>query len=260
MAGTDKCDETAKRARNKMCGIAGLYAPHKLPDIVRDICEMTVLLKHRGPDRGGFWIDPSERLAIGHRRLSIMDPLPRSDQPMKSSSARYMLVFNGEIYNCAAIRAQLAAAGRSMVTDSDTEVLLEAIDAFGLDATLDKIEGMFALAVWDIASQQLTLCRDRFGMKPCYWTWRGGVFAFASELKALVRRRGPAFTSNPSAIRNLLDFGYVASPETALSEILQLEPGEILTMSDGGPPKLRRYWRLEDVKARQAGANAAKSR
>jgi asparagine synthase (glutamine-hydrolysing) len=242
-----------------MCGISGLYVADGSYGIAEVVKKMVGLLRHRGPDRVGIWVDPQNRIALGHARLSIVDPTPRSDQPMASASGRYVLAYNGEIYNYRSLRSRLEEIGRSMKTSSDTEVLLEAIEAFGCDATLEMAEGMFAFALWDRTKEQLLLCRDRFGIKPCYWSWQRGVFAFASELKAIMRISSLGFTIEPAAIRSLLNFGYVQSPRTALTEVHQLEPGTILVISRNNPPKISHYWRLEEIKLQKANAHAGKS-
>src|SRR3954468_24953594 len=159
-----------------MCGIAGLIARDRAdPDL---LARMTGGLAHRGPDDGGTWLDPDAKVGLGHRRLSIIDLSPAGHQPMHSASGRYVITFNGEIYNHQAIREELAAAGRAPLWrgHSDTETLLAAIATWGLVATLKRVAGMYALAVWDRETRVLQLARDRAGEKPLYYGWVNGAF------------------------------------------------------------------------------------
>jgi asparagine synthase (glutamine-hydrolysing) len=172
-----------------MCGIAGILAFEGISDPAQRVKMLCNALVHRGPDAVGVWQDPQHKLAMGHRRLSIMDPQHRSDQPMTSQSGRYVLSYNGEIYNWKTLRDRLKSRGHVFQTSSDTEVLLQALDAWGVDACLDRIDGMFAFAVWDQSTRRLSLCRDRLGIKPCYWMSHGSQFLFASEIGALLRLR-----------------------------------------------------------------------
>ena len=170
-----------------MCGIAGLIGGHRgRPDLIK---QMVDTVAHRGPDDCGTWVDPNAGIGLGHRRLSIVDLSPLGHQPMVSSNGRWVLTYNGEIYNHRSLRSELEAAG--LAPDggwrghSDTETFVEAIAAWGLDHTLSRTTGMFAFGLWDRAERKLYLVRDRFGEKPLYYGWVGGDFAFASELKAL---------------------------------------------------------------------------
>lgn len=254
-----------------MCGIAGaILARTRDPALVD---RMTGCLHHRGPDDGGRWDDPDggdgARVVLGHRRLSILDLSPLGHQPMASEDGRWMLSYNGEIYNHLAIRAELEAAGRGgrWRGHSDTETLVAAIAAWGLEATLAKCVGMFAIALWDRRTRVLHLVRDRFGEKPLYYGWVGGDFLFASELKAM--RAHPGF-ANPVDRGALADFAartYVPAPRSIYRDIYKLEPGCILSVTPdaaasapGAPPAegrsggvtLTRYWAYRDVLA--AGA------
>ena len=169
-----------------MCGIAGYWTPGGLrPDAEARLVAMTAPIAHRGPDDSGTWLDPEAGIALGHRRLSILDLSPEGHQPMRSVSGRYVMVFNGEIYNFVALRQELEAKGFRFRGHSDTEVMLAAFEAWGLLDATRRMAGQFAFAVWDRETRTLYLARDRFGEKPLYCGWSGGTFLFGSELKAL---------------------------------------------------------------------------
>ena len=216
-----------------MCGIAGLIARDGAAgDLSAAIRAATGAIAHRGPDDHGAWIDEGARVALGHRRLSIIDLSPAGHQPMTSADARYVLVFNGEIYNHADLRRELEVAGCAPVWrgHSDTETLLAAIAAWGLRDTLRRTAGMFALALWDKAERRLWLARDRFGEKPLYYGWCAAGFAFASELKAI--RALPGF-DNPvagDAVRLLLSYGSIPAPLSIHRGVFKLLPGTLASV------------------------------
>lgn len=200
---------------------------------------MAATLRHRGPDDGGTWVDAAAGLALGHRRLAVLDLSPAGHQPMVSACGRYVLALNGEIYNHLDLRAALAAAGVAPAWrgHGDTETLLAAIAAWGLEATLPRAEGMFALALWDRQARTLSLARDRCGEKPLFYGWvgqgAGRAFAFASELKAL--RAWPGF-ANPvcrEALAQYLRFLYVPTPRSIYRDLYKLEPGHLLRVTGG---------------------------
>ncbi len=180
-----------------MCGITGfLYKPgNKHPDNHPIIKKMTDTLVHRGPDDGGTWVDEQARVALGHRRLAVLDLSPSGRQPMTSASGRFVLVFNGEIYNHLVLRQELEKNVRVPYNGwrghSDKETLLEYIEAWGIKKSLQSSVGMFAFALWDKQEKSLALARDRMGEKPLYYGWQNGVFLFSSELKAM--KHHPAF-------------------------------------------------------------------
>ncbi len=214
-----------------MCGIAGIVSSRPLD---RDAVQRMIdPIAHRGPDDEGLWIDETRRIGFGHRRLSIVDLSPLGHQPMESADGRYLLSYNGEIYNHVALRSEVdAAAGpRAWRGHSDTETLVEAIALWGLTRTLGKCVGMFALALWDRKEKRLLLARDRFGEKPLYYGWVGGDFLFGSELKAL--RSHPGFDNevDPSALRLLASRTYIPAPLSIYRHIYKLEPGCILAAS-----------------------------
>ena len=172
-----------------MCGITGFLAHHNDDaNASRSVEKMTNTLQHRGPDDSGTWMDRKCGVGLGHRRLAILDLSPAGHQPMHSSSGRYVMVFNGEVYNHLVLRKQLKDGGaqqREWQGHSDTETLLASFEAKGIKESLQDVVGMFALAVWDRQERQLTLVRDRMGEKPLYYGWCNGSFLFGSELKAL---------------------------------------------------------------------------
>ena len=217
-----------------MCGIAGLWDPnHRLAarDALAGVRAMTTALRQRGPDDAGFFHDAAAGVALGHRRLAVIDLSPEGHQPMGSASGRFVIVFNGEVYNHRQLRAELAARGAVFRGHSDTEVMLAAIEAWGLDAALRRFIGMFAFALWDRRERTLTLVRDRLGIKPLYYGWAGAQFVFGSELKAITR--APAF-DNPidrDALCLLLRHNYINAPYSIYEGIAKLEPGTCLTIS-----------------------------
>ncbi|MFN3359627.1 MAG: asparagine synthetase B family protein, partial [Pseudomonas sp.] len=178
-----------------MCGLTGFWQPGgcRHDGAAVTVRRMADALAHRGPDDAGVWVDAAAGVTLGHRRLAIVDLSPAGHQPMASASGRFVIAFNGEIYNHAELRRELEAAGRAPAWrgHSDTETLLAAVEAWGLERTLARSVGMFALALWDAQERALWLARDRLGEKPLYYGWQRGVLLFGSELKAL--RAHPAF-------------------------------------------------------------------
>lgn len=237
-----------------MCGIAGyikLSGPNKgvTEGVIRS---MTASLHHRGPDNRGIWLDEASGIALGHCRLSILDLSPAGHQPMCSTSGRFILVFNGEIYNHICLRSQLEKVEQKPAWSghSDTETLLVGFETWGITATLQRTIGMFALAVWDRAGRTLTLARDRLGEKPLYYGWQGDTFLFGSELKAL--KAHPAFKAeiNRNALTLLLRHNYIPTPYTIYQGIHKLPPGTLLTLVSARYPsdaKPAPYWSLREV-------------
>lgn len=218
---------------------------------------MAETLRHRGPDDLGTWVDEHGGIALGHTRLSILDLSPSGRQPMESPCGRYVLVYNGEIYNHQRIRRSLnEREGLSQWRGhSDTETLLACIACRGVEETLATIEGMFAFALWDRQQRALYLARDRMGQKPLYYGWQGGCFLFASELKAL--KANPAFsaTVDRGALALLLRYNYVPGPYSIYEGIRKLPPGSVLKLEAGQQaaqacPGARPYWSLAEVARR----------
>jgi asparagine synthase (glutamine-hydrolysing) len=257
-----------------MCGIAGIMrkAGGK-PVEPRSVERMIERLVHRGPDDSGVWIDSEAQIGLGHRRLAIVDLSPLGHQPMESADGRWMLSYNGEIYNHLELRAELERGGGTADGNgvrwrghSDTETLVECIAAWGLETTLQRSVGMFALALWDRKERTLFLARDRFGEKPLYYGWAAGSFVFGSELKAI--RALPGFDNeiDRRALGLFAARTYIPAPLSIYRRIYKLEPGCILQVSPTAasapldrPPaegsseggvRLGRYWSYRDVMRR----------
>lgn len=248
-----------------MCGIAGVLTSERFDPAV--LTDMAGALHHRGPDDSGTWCDLEAGIGLAHRRLAIVDLSSSGHQPMQSASGRFLLCFNGEIYNHAAIRARLTSEGASPESGwqghSDTETLLQAIEAWGVRRAIDESVGMFAFAAWDRAERRLHLARDRFGEKPLYYGWSGRAFLFGSELKSFSRWPGFAPTIDRAAISQLLSRGYIGAPASIYRGIFKLPPASILTIDLEGaraprlePPiagtasdgvRIEQYWSYEAV-------------
>lgn len=219
-----------------MCGITGFLmtgASLGRPEIQGLGRMMTDTLRHRGPDAHDVWQDPDVPLLLGHRRLSIIDLSPEGRQPMESFSGRYMIVYNGEIYNFPALKKELELAGVAFRGRSDTEVLLAAVEVYGLNLALQKLNGMFAFALWDRKEKTLHFVRDRFGKKPLYIGWAGKTLMFGSELKAL--RAHPDFSAqmNQAALSLYMKYGYVSAPQCIFENVWSLPAGHRLTVKLG---------------------------
>ena len=232
-----------------MCGIAGYLdlSGNTAPDALRlQTVRMGQSLQHRGPDDGREWTDPEAYVGLAHRRLSIIDLSTAGLQPMASSCGRYVIVYNGEVYNFQDLRAEFEAAGATFRGHSDTEVVLEAFSRDGIVATVPRLLGMFAMAVWDRRERTLTLVRDRLGIKPLYWGRQGDRLYFASEMKAIVA--DPAFQReiNRDALASLVALNYVPGPDSVFSCIRQLAPATILTISSDGKERSEQFWSLTD--------------
>ena len=232
-----------------MCGIAGCLGDHRpAAELAARARAQADTLRHRGPDDAGVWVEPGAGLALAHRRLAILDLSPAGRQPMVSHCGRYCLVFNGEIYNFRDLRAALDRQGQvPWRGHSDTEVLLAAVAAWGLEEALEAAVGMFALAFWDRERQVLTLARDRLGEKPLYYGRQRGVFLFGSELGAL--RAHPAFAAglDRDALAMMLRYAYVPTPWSIYQGIHKLPPGHLLEVGPQGEQGPRPYWSLREV-------------
>src|SRR6185312_7475826 len=209
-----------------MCGIAGfLGGGFSAERALAELAAMTAALRHRGPDDEGFWVDAQAAVALGHRRLAIIDLSPLGAQPMRSASRRFCLTFNGEIYNYRALRAELAGRGMRFCSTSDTEVLLAAIEEWGLPRALERSRGMFAFGLWDTAERVLWLARDRFGEKPLYYGQAGDSFLFGSELKALRAHSRWRGEIDRDALGLLLRYVCIPAPHSIFRGIRKLMPG-----------------------------------
>jgi asparagine synthase (glutamine-hydrolysing) len=232
-----------------VCGISGLLDPRAATPADRLLAlasGMAATLAHRGPDDEGVWADEAAGVAFGFRRLSIVDLSPAGRQPMTSGSGRYTIVFNGELYDHAAVRAELEGRGHRFRGHSDTEVLLAGIEEWGLVGALRRGNGMFGLAVWDAQRRVLHLARDRLGEKPLYYGIVGGWFAFGSELKALRALPGWDGEVDPGALSLFLRWTYVPSPWCIHAGIRKLLPGTVLSVPAGAVslPEPVPYWSL----------------
>ena len=228
-----------------MCGIAGILDLNRgEPWLRENVDAMTGALRHRGPDAGGIWTDAAAGIALGHRRLSIVDLSPLGAQPMVSPSGRYVISYNGEVYSFLDMRPELEAKGFKFRGGSDTEVMLAAIEAWGLDGALARFIGMFAFALWDRETRTLQLVRDRMGIKPVYWARAGSLFLFGSELKALLACREWQPELDRDALAAYTRWNYVPAPGCIYRGAGKLAPGSILTVRAGSEPTVRRFWDL----------------
>lgn len=236
-----------------MCGIVGFLGPAgEEADLAALARRMADSLAHRGPDDGGSWADGAAGIGLGHRRLSIIDLSAAGHQPMVSANRRYVLSYNGEVYNAEELRQECEAAGISFRGTSDTEVLVETIARRGLRQTLERLIGMFAFALWDRELRELTLVRDRLGIKPVYWGRIGKTLIFGSELSAL--KRHPDFVGeiDRNALSGFLRSNYVPAPQSIYHGIHKLRPGHLLAVRQDGEPHIEEWWSL--AAAREKGA------
>ena len=237
-----------------MCGIVGCITahPHPLPELEDIARRMTATLVHRGPDDEGVWVDAKAGVSLGHRRLAILDLSPLGHQPMVSADGRYVIVYNGEVYNFRSLQHELEDMGHGFRGGSDTEVILAAVVQWGVKEAVQRFVGMFAFGLWDQIDRKLYLVRDRLGIKPLYYGWSSdGTFLFGSELKAL--RAGPGF-NNPVDLEALALFfrhNYIPAPYTIYKHIQKLLQGNMLVLSQLNMAdreiELTNYWSVEDV-------------
>lgn len=237
-----------------MCGITGYWgsdsdSAEELEAVARG---MALRMAHRGPDDSGEWVDPQAGVALSFRRLAIVDLSPAGHQPMCSASGRYVLIFNGEVYNFQALRQELASKGHQFRGGSDTEVMLAAFEEWGIAPAIQRFVGMFGLALWDRQARSLSLARDRLGIKPLYYGQFGGTFLFGSELKAL--RAQPAFRGEVArdALALYLRYSYIPAPWSIFEGVLKLPPGTILTVTApaGELPAPAPYWSAKAITER----------
>lgn len=239
-----------------MCGITGIFrAGYSEAELQERIRRMTATLVHRGPDSDGIMVRGNELIALGHRRLAIQDLSEAGAQPMSSPSGRYVVVFNGEVYNVPEIKSKLASDVQWR-GHSDTEVLLAAFDQLGVVRTIELTVGMFALALYDGSERKLYLIRDRFGEKPLYYAMHRGGVAFASELKGLLAL--PDFEPRicRQAVVLFLKHNYIPGPYTILEGVRKVMPGTVVVL-DGGRAQEERYWDPAAVVGRSGGSRSA---
>lgn len=237
-----------------MCGFAGFIdttLSHSAESLQQTVGNMVDTLITRGPDDRGLWVDPAIGYAVGFRRLAIVDLSPEGHQPMISPTGRYVIAFNGEIYNHGTLRQELHGLGVSAFRGhSDTEVMLAAIETWGVLPALKRFAGMFAFALWDRTERRLFLCRDRMGEKPLYYGWHGQRFFFASELKALCEH--PEFSPqiDKDILPTYLRQSYIPAPWSIYRGISKLHPGHTVTITSQTPgaiPEQKCYWSLPDI-------------
>lgn len=245
-----------------MCGIAGVWDPdadQSSETLGADVRAMTAPLRHRGPDDEGVWADPAAGVAFGHRRLSIIDLSADGHQPMVSASGRYVLTFNGELYNFAALRDELDHRGHRFRGRSDTEVLLASCEEWGLGGALERFNGMFAFALWDARDRALHLVRDRLGEKPLYYGRLGRALVFGSELRAVrAHPQAGGLEVDRDALSAYLRLNYVPAPHSIYRGVHKLPAGSVVTVRTGDTaalPDPQSYWPLAEVVAKaRAGA------
>ncbi len=210
-----------------MCGIVGLLSYGDAGRVDRSVLDrMRDAMAHRGPDGGDGWVSDDRKIGLGHRRLSIVDLNVAATQPMRNEDGTVIITFNGEIYNHARLRPELVARGRKFRTDhSDTEVLVHGYEEWGLDGLLERIEGDYAFGIWDERKGPLSLARDRIGVKPLYFAWIKGCFAFASEMKALVEHPDFVREIDTAAMYHYLSFLTTPAPLTMMRGIYKLPAG-----------------------------------
>lgn len=234
-----------------MCGIAGFWQAKRGAESPGEILKhMGNALKHRGPDDAGYFRDSQAGVGLAFQRLSILDLSPAGHQPMDSASGRFTIIFNGEVYNFEQIRQELGS-GHPWRGHSDTEVMLAAIERWGVESAVGRFVGMFALAIWDRSERKLFLVRDRLGIKPVYYGFVDGDFVFGSELKAI--RQYPGFNAaiDRDALALFMRYNYVPAPHSIYKGIYKLPPGCILTLNSAQEePVLSRFWSATDVAQR----------
>src|SRR5688572_20811379 len=225
-----------------MCGITGYWVRRGDPaPWLADLAPAVESLRRRGPDDQGVWVRPGGRVGFGHARLSILDLSALGHQPMHSRDDALTMVFNGEVYNFAELRAELESLGHRFRSSGDSEVILAALRQWGVRAA-ERFIGMFAIAIWDEGTRRLTLLRDRMGVKPLYYAWDGKTLWFGSELKALRAHRAWTPEIDREALAEYLQYGYVSAPRSIYQHVRKLLPGHWLELGELGEPVIQRYW------------------
>lgn len=233
-----------------MCGITGFWnfsADETGEAMQKRITAMANSMYSRGPDSGGVWIAKSDGLALGHRRLAIVDLSAAGHQPMTTPDGRYVICYNGEVYDAAPMKAGLEAEGVRFTGTSDTEVLLHGCARYGIVETVSQLAGMFAFAFLDRKEKKLTLIRDRLGIKPLYWARIGGLFLFGSELKSIRAYGGLPLEINRDAIAGVVDNCYIPGPLSVYRDVFKLQPGHLLTVDSTGAVHDHCWWNALDV-------------
>lgn len=226
-----------------MCGITGVFNFAGRDDAVNEsvLLRMRDVMAHRGPDAADLWISPDHRVGMGFRRLAIVDLSPAGNQPMPNEDGSIMLSFNGEIYNHATIRPELEARGHRYRSRSDTETIVHGYEEYGIDV-VQRLEGMFAIALWDSRRERFFLVRDRIGIKPLYYTVRNGALIYGSEIKSILQHPWVQRDIDPEALYHYLTFITTPAPQTLFKDIQKLPPGYILEWDTRGNVRERQYW------------------
>jgi len=233
-----------------MCGIAGFFdANGHCEDPDRVVRRMAARLALRGPDAQDVWVDKDCGVYLGHRRLAVIDVSPAGAQPMGSADQRWVICYNGELYNSAEIARELATVGVRLSGGSDTEVLVEAVAHWGVEDALARLNGMFAFALWDRSRRVLYLARDRLGIKPLYWGEMTGNFLFASELAALAQHPAWQPTLDRESVALYMRYGYVPAPRSIWQQAHKLEPGHYLRYRPGQGVQISSYWSMAEVQS-----------
>ncbi|MEW5736134.1 MAG: asparagine synthetase B, partial [Thermodesulfobacteriota bacterium] len=239
-----------------MCGIIGVMS-RGMPVDPEALAVFRDRLAHRGPDGKGLWLSPDRSVALGHRRLALVDLSPAGAQPMENEDGTVALTMNGEIYNHRELRAELQVLGHRFRSTSDSEVALHGYEQWG-PGVVDRLEGMFAFGIWDENKKSLLLARDRFGIKPLYYHAGDSLLLFASELKALDRYPGVPRELDFSSVCDFFTYRYVPSPKTIWKGIAKLPPAHFLLAAPGRPPVLREYWKLAPGRKKVSRAEAVR--
>ena len=233
-----------------MCGLAGFIDSSRqtgADDLQQTVQRMADTLAYRGPDDHGAWVDAEAGVALGHRRLSIIDLSPTGHQPMASHDGRYVIAYNGEVYNFPDLRQELESEGIGFRGNSDTEIIVEACARWGPQTAIKRLNGMFAFALWDRQERRLILARDHVGIKPLYWGHFGNLLLFGSELKALRAHPGWQPCINRQALASYLRHFYVPAPLSIYEGVCKLKPGHMLSWQLGQPPQISCYWDIRQV-------------
>src|SRR5580700_1681018 len=242
-----------------MCGINGIFAFHSASSLPQDseLLKTREAMRSRGPDGSGAWWSVDRRCGLGHRRLSIIDLSDRASQPMTSADGRFVVVFNGEIYNYPQLRAELETDGARFHTASDTEALLHLYARYGADM-VHRLRGMFAFAIWDQVRRGLFLARDPYGIKPLYTANDGWTFRFASQVKALIAGGGVSQEPEPAGIVGFHLFGCVPEPFSLYRDVRALPAGHTQWIDSAGPREPRLFANLAEVLAQGATCPASR--
>jgi asparagine synthase (glutamine-hydrolysing) len=232
-----------------MCGLTGFFLSNGTMDrnkLIKNLNEMTSALIHRGPDAQNIWINNQNTLGLGHTRLSIRDLSSLGNQPMLSSCGRYVIIYNGEIYSHSELKEELIKEGVKFKSTTDTEIILESISKFGFKETLLKLNGMFAIAVYDKKEDKLFLTRDKIGIKPLYWGKIENNFFFGSELKSIKKFFGFKNILNKIAINYFIKWGFITAPLSIYENVYKVMPGEVIEVDKNINIKKTIYWKLSD--------------